>query len=177
MSYIDDTLMKNERVLYHTKPHYIIFTWPIIWLCLTLILFIFGPNIIGLSYTAPSIAFVPALPIYALLALAALALTIVSAITALINYQSSEYGITNKRVLVKVGFIRRTAMEIYLQKIESVKVYQSVSGRIFNYGSITISGTGGSKDPFYNIPAPLEFRKRVQEQIETSQELEPRSIS
>lgn len=161
MSYIDDALMKNEKLAYRVKPHWVIFTWTAIWLIVAILLFIFGPNIIGLSYPMT-----PKIPVYAGLALVVLALMIVSAISALINYQSSEFGITSKRVLVKTGFIRRTALEIYLQKIESVKVYQSVMGRILNFGSITISGVGGSKDPFYNIPDPLEFRRRVQEQIE-----------
>ena len=67
---------------------------------------------------------------------------------------------------MKVGFIRRNSLEIFLHKIESVYVEQSLFGRIFNYGVIVIAGTGGSKDPFPFIPNPLLFRRKVQEQIE-----------
>jgi hypothetical protein len=38
------------------------------------------------------------------------------------------------------------------------------------YGSIVVSGTGGSKNPFHKISAPLEFRKRAQEQVAAVQE-------
>jgi uncharacterized membrane protein YdbT with pleckstrin-like domain len=50
-----------------------------------------------------------------------------------------------------------------LSKIESVNVDQPVMGRIFNYGSITIIGTGGTQEIFQNISRPLEFRKAFQE--------------
>ena len=165
MSYIDSTLMKNEVVLYRAKPHWIIFSWPVFFLLATILLFIFGPNIPGATYQA-----IGGLPVYAIAAFVALGLAVASAINSYINYQTSEYGITNKRVLMKIGFIRRLSLEIYLQKIESVKIYQSVAGRLFGYGSVMISGVGGSKDPFDNIPDPLQFRRKIQEQVENISE-------
>jgi uncharacterized membrane protein YdbT with pleckstrin-like domain len=50
-----------------------------------------------------------------------------------------------------------------LSKIESVNVEQSIMGRILNYGSITIIGSGGTRETFHNIAHPLEFRKSFQE--------------
>lgn len=75
----------------------------------------------------------------------------------------SEFVITNRRIIIKTGFIARSTFEMNLSKIESVNVDQSVSGRIFNYGSITIIGTGGTRETFNNIAHPLEFRKAFQE--------------
>ncbi len=49
---------------------------------------------------------------------------------------------------MKVGLIRRTSVEIVLNKIESIKVDQGITGRIFDYGSIAIVGTGGTHDPY-----------------------------
>jgi uncharacterized membrane protein YdbT with pleckstrin-like domain len=168
MSYIEDTLMKNEKILYQAKPHWIIFAWPVVWCVIAILLFIFGPNILYADLRV-----IANLPLYALVALIAVALAIITAVITFITYQSSEYGITNKRVLMKVGFIRRLTLEIYLQKIESVKIYQGVLGRILGYGSVIISGVGGSKDPFTNIPNPLEFRRKIQEEVEiTSAEKE-----
>lgn len=161
MSYINSTLMKNEVVLYQTKPHWIVFAKPVIFLIISVLLFMFGPSF---NYSLGS--FAPKIPLYAMVASLSLLFAIITAISAFINFQTSEYGITNKRVLMKIGFIRRSSLEIFLQKVESVKVNQSVSGRICGYGSIIVSGVGGSKDPFDNIPNPLEFRRKVQEQIE-----------
>lgn len=165
-NYIDSTLMKNEVVLYRTKPHWVIFMPPALWFLLAIVLFIFGPSFQFINIPAPG-----PIPIYAYAALLALALSVIIGISAFTNFQTSEYGITNKRVLMKIGFIRRTSLEIFIAKIEGVKVKQTILGRILDYGSIIISGVGGSKDPFDGIPAPLEFRRRVQEQIENISEV------
>jgi uncharacterized membrane protein YdbT with pleckstrin-like domain len=75
----------------------------------------------------------------------------------------SEFVITNRRIIIKTGFIARNTFEMNLSKIESVNVDQSVMGRILNYGSITIIGSGGTKETFHRISGPLEFRKAFQE--------------
>jgi uncharacterized membrane protein YdbT with pleckstrin-like domain len=75
----------------------------------------------------------------------------------------SEFVITNRRIIIKRGFIARTTFEMNLSKIESVNVDQSVMGRILNYGSITIIGTGGTRETFHNIAGPMAFRRSFQE--------------
>lgn len=75
----------------------------------------------------------------------------------------SEFVITNRRIIIKTGFIARSTFEMNLSKIESVNVDQSVAGRLFNYGSMTIIGTGGTRETFHNISKPLNFRKSFQE--------------
>jgi uncharacterized membrane protein YdbT with pleckstrin-like domain len=76
---------------------------------------------------------------------------------------SSEFVITNRRIIIKTGFISRKTFEMNLSKIESVNVDQPFMGRIFGYGSMTIIGTGGTRESFHNISKPLEFRKAFQE--------------
>mgnify|MGYP003818406877 CR=1 FL=1 len=92
-------------------------------------------------------------------------LAIPSAISSFIKFKTSEFGLTNKRIIVKVGFIRRNSIEVLLNKVEGIEADQTILGRILGFGSIVIFGTGGTKYPFHKICAPLEFRKRVQEQI------------
>lgn len=84
-------------------------------------------------------------------------------IAPLIQRAMSEFVITNRRIIIKTGFIARSTFEMNLSKIETVNVDQSVMGRILNYGIITIIGTGGTKEIFHNIARPLEFRKSFQE--------------
>ena len=62
----------------------------------------------------------------------------------LITYFTTEYGITNTRVISKDGLIRRDIEEINLSSIESITVNQTIIGRLLNYGSIVISGRGTS---------------------------------
>jgi uncharacterized membrane protein YdbT with pleckstrin-like domain len=81
----------------------------------------------------------------------------------IIKFFTSEFAITTKRVIVKVGLIARRTLEMNLNKIETVNVNQNILGRILGYGTVTIVGTGGTKESFSGISAPLEFRKKFQE--------------
>jgi len=94
-----------------------------------------------------------------------LSVAIIWGISSFISFKTSEFGITNKRVLIKAGFIRRNSLETLLTKVEAIQVNQGILGRILNYGTIIVKGTGGTSNPFHKIDAPLEFRKKVQEQI------------
>ncbi len=73
---------------------------------------------------------------------------------------------TTRRVLIKVGVLRRRSLELLLSKVESIGVDQGIVGRLLGYGTIIVTGTGGTKEPFRMIAAPLEFRRMVQQQTE-----------
>ena len=78
---------------------------------------------------------------------------------AWIRVTSTELAITNKRVIAKFGFISRNTMEIAVQKVESIQVQQSLMGRMLNFGTLIISGTGTSHAPIPSISDPLAFRR------------------
>ena len=48
-----------------------------------------------------------------------------------------------------------------LKSIESVNLKQSIIGRIFNYGSINVSGRGSSDVVFKDVDSPVEIRKKI----------------
>lgn len=80
-------------------------------------------------------------------------------VAAAIKYFTTELAITNKRVIAKFGFISRSTVEINIQKIESIQVKQGIIGRIFNFGSIIVSGAGSPQAPIPGISSPLSFRR------------------
>ena len=82
----------------------------------------------------------------------------------LVEYWTSEFAVTNKRVIMKVGWVARRVLELNLHKIESVNVDQPLLGRLLGYGTITVIGTGGTRETFDRIAHPLVFRKAFQEQ-------------
>lgn len=85
---------------------------------------------------------------------------------AIIRVISTELALTNRRVIAKTGFIRRDTIELRLEKVEGFVVNQSIFGRILNYGSVIVSGTGGIKTPIPFIYNPTEFRMVVNEFLE-----------
>jgi uncharacterized membrane protein YdbT with pleckstrin-like domain len=165
-SYIDQSLMKDEKVIYRTHPHWIIFAPTIGWviaMCASLMvlpLFKIGELTIGNSH-----------PIYLICAYLCLLAATITGVISYTIYRTSEYGITNKRVIVKIGFIQRSTLEILLPRIESIQIFQTILGRILNYGTIVISGTGGSRDAFRTMPNPMRFHLIAQEQAEIQSKL------
>jgi uncharacterized membrane protein YdbT with pleckstrin-like domain len=133
MTYITDTLAKDETLLAEGK----ISKWSLFHFYCAAILF--GLSIICLPISA-------ALLLYAYL-----------------KIRSTEMGITSKRVIRKSGIIKRDTSEIRLDKVESVSVQQGFLGRIFGYGDVIISGTGGNGAVMKAVKNPLVFRNRVQD--------------
>jgi uncharacterized membrane protein YdbT with pleckstrin-like domain len=64
--------------------------------------------------------------------------------------------------MMKVGVLRTRSIELLLGKIEAISVDQGILGRIFGYGDIVLTGSGGTREPFTGIQAPLDFRRAVQ---------------
>ena len=93
-------------------------------------------------------------------------------IIRLVEYRTSEFAVTTKRIIIKVGLIRRRTLELLLTKVETVGVDQSIPGRVLGFGTILVTGTGGTKEPFSNIADPMEFRRHVQEQTARLREAE-----
>jgi uncharacterized membrane protein YdbT with pleckstrin-like domain len=82
---------------------------------------------------------------------------------AWIAVRSTEVAITNRRVIAKTGFIKRSTVEINLEKVEALRVEQTFLGRMLNYGTIFISGAGTSVAPIHDIADPLVFRRKFME--------------
>ena len=97
---------------------------------------------------------------------------IIAVITAIILvcrillYIGIEYGITNKRLLMKRGSIRIRTAEIPMDKIKSVYCQQGLLGRIFNYGTICIAGTGDKMLVLFMICKPYAIRRKIVSIIE-----------
>ncbi len=82
-------------------------------------------------------------------------------LSAWIRRVTTEIVVTDRRILFKEGFLRRRTMEMNMSKVETVDVVQSILGRIFNYGTILIRGTGSSYEPLSLIGDPLTLRNAI----------------
>ena len=84
-------------------------------------------------------------------------------VMAIIRYKTTELAFTNKRVIAKVGFISRHTVELNINKVESIQVQQGMLGRIFDFGTLIISGSGNPQAPIVGISAPMVFRRAFME--------------
>jgi uncharacterized membrane protein YdbT with pleckstrin-like domain len=150
MSYLDDHLLTGEQIVYRARLHWIIFGASILMVALGVLVAIILQTLQH-DYWYLGMAFV--------------GIGLLLAIGPAIRYVSSEFAVTDKRVLAKHGFIERESIETLLTKIEAISVDQGIVGRVFDYGSITITGTGGTEESFPRISQPLEFRRQIQSQV------------
>ena len=86
---------------------------------------------------------------------------IFSSISHVITYKTSEFAVTNRRVIMKQGFIRRKTMELMLGKVDSLAVDQGIFARIFGFGTVRVT-VATEKQSFPFLANPLEFRRQVQ---------------
>jgi uncharacterized membrane protein YdbT with pleckstrin-like domain len=151
VGYADEHLLPQETIVYRTSLHWVVFLLrgviAAFLLLLTLTSLAAGSTTLGII----------------LLFSAALLLG-----WAFLEYKTSEFAVTDKRVLVKDGVMNRRSLELLLNKIEGISVNQGLLGRVLGYGTIVVNGTGGTKERFKSISEPFDFRKQVQAQVEAS---------
>ncbi len=76
-----------------------------------------------------------------------------------IVFVTTELAVTSNRVIAKLGVIKRDTLELNLTKVESLQVQQGIFGRLLDFGTVIVRGTGGTPTPIPSISKPLEFRR------------------
>ena len=159
MGYIDDNLMPGEQVIYRTRLHWIYFLIPAILLALFLLMI----SILGSSIELAGLGFVA-------MAILLYLCFLVKSLASLRSYLSSEFAVTNRRVLLKkVGWSRQKTEETELEKVDSIGVDQGLVGRILGYGTITIAELGRPRVPLRRVAHAPEFGEHVCRQIKGRQ--------
>lgn len=146
MSYIESNLQPGEEIKYKANLHFFLFLQPVVLLLLGW--WLYGSEAGVLHYGGIFLLFIG----------------VVSLVQRIMLKIGSVYAVTNKRVVLKTGIVSRKAVDLVLAKCEGLHIKQSVLGRIFNYGTITVT-TGGATSSYPFIANPLTFRKEINTQI------------
>lgn len=91
MSYLQESLLQDEKITYASRPHWIVFMPAVAVMLLALLMLVFLPKLV---ISDPSLLF--GLPFSQLAALVVVVAGIFSLVRAYIFYATTEYGITNK---------------------------------------------------------------------------------
>jgi membrane protein YdbS with pleckstrin-like domain len=153
MSYVEKNLISGEKLVYRTGIHWIVLFWPFVFAVL-----IGGAGVAVYIYRN-DLWWAGAVLV---------AIAVIVLIIAGFRRNSTEMAVTNRRVIIKTGVASRRSLEIMLPKVESIGIDETAGGRMLGYGTVTIHGTGGTPEPFRLIAHPSEFRKQVQQQIDTA---------
>lgn len=147
MNFLKSQLQPGEEIKYRARIHYFLFVEP---LCL----FMVG----GFILCDVSV------PIMKWLGITVLFLGLVSLVQRIFVKVGSLFVVTNRRVILKTGIIRRRISELVLNKCEGLQATQSVTGRIFGYGTLVVT-TGGATNCYYFVAKPFDFKLAINAQI------------
>ena len=175
MSYVEDNLMPNEKVLLTAQVSSAVFLPAIILLVFAASFWIWsGMWLSGAKYPIALESISPLVRIFPSMLFIIASLS--NAVKAIILIKTTEFAITNRRVIAKRGFIKRQTIEILLAKVESIGINQNILGRIMNFGSVTVVGTGGTKEIFRTIASPVEVKKKVNKILQAFEDFQVKKL-
>jgi uncharacterized membrane protein YdbT with pleckstrin-like domain len=158
MSYVEHVIQPGETLVYRAPLHWIVYVHGLVLAAIGVVILGYG---LGMPAAAPGgwqdVLRLMLLAVGALILLAA----VISLTMAFVRRHTTEIAVTSRRAIYKTGVVRRITSEISVDKIETVLVDQGVLGRILNFGTIVIRGTGGGLEPVRNIGDPLTFRSKL----------------
>ncbi len=159
MAYYSKILLPDEQVRVHGRLHWAIFVRA--WICFVVAIVAGAAALYVRSDGADQATDSPLPLALAVIGAIFLVLWVILALAAWARRSTTEIVVTDRRVIFKTGFIQRRTMEMNMNKVETVDVLQSIWGRIFNYGTIIIRGTGTSYEPLDLIADPLKLRTAI----------------
>ena len=148
MSYVQRVLQPGEQVRHISSIHWIVY-WPGVAVALLAVV----------AYWLSETRLLTGLWRYTAYALALVAVVLL--IQQLFQWWVIEIAVTDRRVIYKKGLIRRETNEMNMDKVESVKIDQSIIGRMLDYGNVKILGTGEGFETLRTIPGPIELRNSI----------------
>jgi uncharacterized membrane protein YdbT with pleckstrin-like domain len=147
LSYIKHVLQPGEAVRYQGSTHWMLYFPAILLAAVAAITLI-------ITWGASE-------PYGLWLAIACLLIAVGLAVSAWWKRWTTEIFVTDRRVIFVHGFFDRQSIEVHMNQIESVDVDQSLLGRLFGYGDVTIHGTGNTYDPLRAVDRPIALRNEI----------------
>ena len=150
-SYIDQHFMPDERLIALSRIHWLALVPAGIVAALGLVLAALGLVLGSVEFAVIGIvtAVIAGLFVLALLE----------------ERLSTEFSCTDRRILIKSGLLATHLREMPLAQVEALFMRQGLFGKIFGYGTVVFSGSGGTKRTCKNVEAPFDFYSRVQEAV------------
>jgi len=159
--YLKSVLGQRESILFVTRHH---------WFILLRSILVEGIMIIAiLVVVSLAIVEIPEYPWLPLLYLL-IALPFASLFWDVLKFTNHAFVITNRRIIQIDGVINKNVTDSSLEKVNDVKMKQSIFGRFFNFGDIeimTASELGINK--FKTIARPIQFKTAM---LNAKEELE-----
>ncbi len=150
VTYLERALRPGETVIYRAQLTPFIYANGLFAAAFAVPVFVFGMSLPDAASEAPF-----------LMAAAPLFIGVVLLVGAFVARVTTEIAVTDQRIILKRGLVRRDTVEMNVGKVESVDIRQSVLGRIFNFGTVLVRGTGAGLAPLRYVEDPLALRSAI----------------
>jgi len=160
MSYADGLLSTGERIIYRNKQHPFIFVWGARWAILAVVIALvslwLGGNL-GSDGISGSLRMLLGW-VTAILFVGGIVVFIWTAL----RYVNQEYALTNRRVIQVEGVLNRNATDSSLEKINDAVLSQSIFGRMFDFGDLTVlTASESGIEKMRMIRSPIVYKKKM----------------
>jgi len=148
MRQVEQSLAPGEQIVFRTRLHPVIFASTV-----AFALFVLG--VVALIVHRNELAG----QTVALLWLAGVLVAAGSLAPLYVRWRTSEFAVTDRRVLVRMGLLSAHTLEFFLPKVEA-RVEQTIWGRFLGYGTLRIEG-GGTVEAFARLAHPQALHEAV----------------
>jgi len=83
-------------------------------------------------------------------------------IGAVVKMKTTDFAVTNRRIILKQGWLTRHTAELAVENVEGVSLNQSLIGRLFGFGRVIVTGTGDATIVFPPMAHPVDFRRAIE---------------
>lgn len=91
-------------------------------------------------------------------------------VRAVITMSTTEFAVTDSRVILKEGWLNVRTQELSVGSIEGVQLVQSIWGKLFGFGCVMVTGTGDAHLVFPPMAHPIAFRRAIEAGREQDQQ-------
>lgn len=149
VSYPERLLSPGEQIVKAFRPHWVVLAWPIF----SAVILVAVVVAAGLWLDDPArwIVIVGAIVVW-----------VVASIRRMLEWMTTQYVITNERVIYRAGILSRSGKEIPLEVINDVAFSQTLLERVFRSGDLLIESAGEMGQSRYrNVPDPEGMQSMI----------------
>lgn len=138
--------MTTDDIVYQARLHWIMYAWPVIIFCLVTVIGFYFPLVRQASILFGTLVLLWGLAVYC-------------------TVRFCSLTIKKSKITLRTGVFARQILDIPFQKIESVNIRQSILGTLLGYGTIEITGTGGTHELVTYLSKPLTCRRYIEQMM------------
>ena len=146
-SYVQGLLGQNERIVLATRQHWFVLFSNILLEILLVVLLVVGVSAAAVVNPLAGFGFILVL------------VPLIGMLRDILIWRNREYIVTNRRVIQISGVFSKDVVDSSLEKVNDVKMSQSMFGRLFDYGDVEIlTASEMGINLFQRIGDPVKFK-------------------